>query len=443
MGSGEIETPPSPWYVQLILILLLLVMRTFGPIIVTLSKNKNGEFDYILTTVVIQVELYKLLSMCIILPINMYIFRKQVRDYTRKVSDETLQPLRFSDAPKELLEAKAKQKGYILDIDADEKSHAQPILTPITESHPGKFEEVFKVDCKSNLHYIVPGLMYCVVNYTYYFAMRYLNAALIPPLSQMKIITTAFFSFLLLRKKLSFTQILALFVLLIGAVLSTDKLSNMNASTLKSGVFIGFCIMIVYVTSGAFGNVYNELRFKVNGKRSIILQNIQLYIYTSAFYALFLAKDWKQIRDKGFFGGYNRFTILSIVMDTFIGITCSFIFKYLDNISYVFISVVCIFTTAVFSIPITGFKISFLFVLGILNVTFAVLIYYQNRIFSAVCCKRCSSKEERVRGYLAAQAKLFNYTLKDSFTLKAAAREEKDLGEAKKCNCFAKNKKNI
>lgn len=159
----------------------------------------------------------------------------------------------------------------------------------------------------------IPAGLYVVQNNLQYISASNLPASIFQVLSQLKIVTTAIFSVLMLSKKLSFQQWAAVVALTCGVALV--QYSNTSDSSLDSAsVTLGLlCITLSCVTSG-FAGVYFEKVLK-SGSTSLWLRNIHLsavgMVLSVAVCAL---SDGEVISRRGFFAGYTVTTWSVIVL---------------------------------------------------------------------------------------------------------------------------------
>jgi UDP-sugar transporter A1/2/3 len=125
---------------------------------------------------------------------------------------------------------------------------------------------------------MIPSLLYTIQNTLQYYAISTLSAPLFQVFAQMKIITTAIFAVLILKKSLSTLQWAAI-VALAGGV-ATVQLSQMkessSGSTEQSNVSGIIAIVVACVLSG-FAGIYFEMMLK-SSNTSIWLRNIQLSV---------------------------------------------------------------------------------------------------------------------------------------------------------------------
>lgn len=123
----------------------------------------------------------------------------------------------------------------------------------------------------------IPALLYTIQNNLIYLAISNLDAAVFQVTFQIKILTTALFTVILLNRSLKITQWISLFILFVGISIiqiQNVKSSDGNADAQKNALFGLMCVISACVLSGLAG-VYFEKILK-NSKTSIWVRNIQL-----------------------------------------------------------------------------------------------------------------------------------------------------------------------
>lgn len=120
----------------------------------------------------------------------------------------------------------------------------------------------------------IPSMLYTVQNSLQYFSMSCLSAAVFQVLYQMKIITTAVFSVILLAKRLQSHQWISILALAVGVALVQLSQLSMSSSNKTNSVAGLVSVLLGCLTSG-FAGVYFEMVLK-SSKASIWLRNIQL-----------------------------------------------------------------------------------------------------------------------------------------------------------------------
>jgi UDP-sugar transporter A1/2/3 len=231
------------------------------------------------------------------------------------------------------------------------------------------------------------ALLYTVQKNLLYVAISNLDAAVFQVTYQAKILTTALFSVVLLRRKLSRQKIGGLLLLTMGvALVQLDKVEdNASQSYQEQNRWAGvFAVLGACCTSG-FGGVYFELVLKphqadsTGPPPSVWAKNVQLSTFaliialTTAF-----IKDHKAILSDGFFQGYSPLVILVITLEAGGGLVVAAVIKYADNILKSFATAVSIVTSTIVSMWVFGFIVSKLFVQGSLLVFVAIGLYSRN-----------------------------------------------------------------
>lgn len=122
----------------------------------------------------------------------------------------------------------------------------------------------------------------------------------------MKILTTAVFSLLMLRKKIILNQWVALILLVLGVVLvqlaQTESKDKSQADD-KQGRFIGFLAAISACWLSGFAGVFFEKILK-GASISVWMRNVQLSMCSIPFAIVTCAfNDFTAIQTKGFFFG--------------------------------------------------------------------------------------------------------------------------------------------
>ncbi|CAG8506475.1 6780_t:CDS:1 [Ambispora gerdemannii] len=227
---------------------------------------------------------------------------------------------------------------------------------------------------------LIPAALYTVQNNLQYVAVSLLDAATFSVTYQLKILTTALFSVILLKRSLSGMKWFSLVLLTLGVALV--QLPSDNNSTTKGDNesmerFVGLgAVAVACVISGMAG-VYFEKVLK-GTHASIWTRNIQLSFF-SLFTALIMGVWWKDgvnVAEKGFFFGYNMVVWAAIVCQAIGGIIVALVVKYADNILKGFATSISIILSFLASLWIfTDTSISTAFLAGSTLVLAATYIY--------------------------------------------------------------------
>ena len=248
---------------------------------------------------------------------------------------------------------------------------------------------------------------------------------------QLKILTTAFFSVVILHKPLSRLKWIALGILTIGIALvvmpkdavsltgifsyftsssqpvassvTTDDTSLGNQSNAQGF----FAVLMACVLSGLAG-VYFEKVLKapskpagphtaenggtdIEGKVIVVeepfqedyapaqlwVRNIQMSFFSVLLGMVFvvLLQDGATIAERGFFVNYNALTWCVIGIQAFGGLIVALVVKYADNILKGFATSISIILSSLLSVFLFGFSITGTFVLGATFVIYATYLY--------------------------------------------------------------------
>ena len=234
-----------------------------------------------------------------------------------------------------------------------------------------KFQNVIKFEGGGLMDWgrlAVPSVLYTVQNSLQYTAMSMLSAPVFQVCYQMKIITTALFSVLLLNRHITPLQWGSVSALAMGVALVQISQQS-GGDDGKSSSFLGLIAVAVGCMTSGFAGVYFEMVLK-SSRASIWVRNIQL-----AFIGIFMAgcgcliKDYDGIfsREEGFdfFHGYNSIVWGVIVFQAAGGLIVAMVVKYADNIIKNFATSFSILLSALTSaVLFRDVQINFFFIVG-------------------------------------------------------------------------------
>ncbi|KAK3101310.1 hypothetical protein FSP39_002590 [Pinctada imbricata] len=232
------------------------------------------------------------------------------------------------------------------------------------------------MDC---LKVSVPSLIYIMQNNLLYVALTNLDAATFQVTYQLKILTTALFSVIMLNKHLSKEQWASLVVLFTGVALvqlqPDNKPHKATSSEVEHNPLVGLAAVLISCLMSGFAGVYFEKILK-GTKQSIWLRNVQLSVLGVVIGAItMLVKDGEKLWAKGFFYGYDYLVFIVILLNSFGGLLVAVVVKYADNILKGFATSAAIIVSCVASIYIFDFQLSLQFTTGALLVIVSVYIY--------------------------------------------------------------------
>lgn len=205
----------------------------------------------------------------------------------------------------------------------------------------------------------------------------------------MKILTTAGFSVLMLRKKLSFVQWTSLLFLAIGVGIVQIQSIGGTANTSSSGgnTMNGMkgllAVMAACMTSGLAG-VYFEMVLK-NTQADLWIRNVQLSLFSllPALMPILFSQhatsdtsviDWIT----SLFDNFGPWAWATVLIQVLGGLVTAMVIKYSDNILKGFATSLSIVASFLASVALFNHHMSFPFVLGSTIVLNATWMYNQN-----------------------------------------------------------------
>lgn len=238
-----------------------------------------------------------------------------------------------------------------------------------------------------------------------------MDAATFQVTYQLKILTTAFFSVIILKRNLSKLKWIALAILTLGIALvnlpkgaSTAFISYMTGNTIvlsdatqqvgnQSNIQGIVAVLTACLLSGLAG-VYFEKILKaspareedVEGKQEededvlknqIWIRNIQMSFFSIALGLVFVVmlQDGVTVVEKGFFVNYTSLTWIVIAIQAIGGLIVALVVKYADNILKGFATSISIILSSIVSAWLFNFSFSGAFVLGATMVIYATYLY--------------------------------------------------------------------
>jgi len=228
----------------------------------------------------------------------------------------------------------------------------------------------------------VPAILYTIQNNLLFLALSYLDAATYQVTYQLKILTTAIFSVVMLGKQLDVPKWSSLVMLMVGVALvqwPTDAGGHSkNAAQEHSWAdkMIGLVAVLLACVSSGFSGVYFEKILK-GSTTSVWMRNLQLAFF-SIFSGIFavLFSDFKAIREHGFFQGYNSVIWIVVLLQAYGGLIVGLVVKYADNILKGFATSLSIILSSLCSyFLLSDFDPSTAFLLGALTVIGATFLY--------------------------------------------------------------------
>lgn len=237
------------------------------------------------------------------------------------------------------------------------------------------------------LHMCIPAIAYVIMTNLSLVSGANLDVITFQIINQLKIPVTVFFSILFLRSKFRVLQYFSVLILMTGAILvqSTDIEDTVpkeihyenfvSKKLLLSDKTLGIVTGLLACVLSGFSGVYFEKILKSH-ETTVWSRNLQLSILSipPALIASF-AKDWWQIREKGFFHGYNYVVWIVIFLQAFGGLIVALSVKLTDNVSKSYATSCSIIVAGVSSTIIFHYTFNYQFLGGAALVILSVPLY--------------------------------------------------------------------
>ncbi|KAH9958290.1 nucleotide-sugar transporter-domain-containing protein [Russula dissimulans] len=273
-------------------------------------------------------------------------------------------------------------------------------------------KEVFRPDCWK---LSIPAILYVIQNNLQFVAATNLEVATFQVSYQMKILTTAAFSVLLLRRKLSPFKWLALFFLAIGVGIVQIQ-SSVAKNPLGDGPsvdvytmspFKGFLAVAAACFTSGLAGVYFEMVLK-NSTADLWVRNVQLSLFSllPALVPIVMAPSPSSGAPAHsvpslthLFANFTPWAWATVITQVVGGLLTALVIKYADNIMKGFATSLSIVISFLASVGLFHFRITGSFILGASVVVAATWLYSQPDCKQRACmapfkffrARRCSN----------------------------------------------------
>mmetsp|Transcript_21836 Transcript_21836/g.70368 ORF Transcript_21836/g.70368 Transcript_21836/m.70368 type:complete len:454 (+) Transcript_21836:196-1557(+) len=211
----------------------------------------------------------------------------------------------------------------------------------------------------TTLLFAVPALCYTLQNNLWYYALSHLDPVTAAVTSQMKVITTAVATVLMLDRRLNLPQWGALLVLTLGLVVMQlqDKTGGNGSQDRNS--LSGAGAMLLATMLSAYSGVFLEKLFK-SLPLTLWLQSIQLSLFAlPTAWVTMVVYDYSHLRRGNLMVGFNMVVWVAVALNALGGVAVSMALKFADNILKTFAVGISIVLNAVasallFDVPVTA-----------------------------------------------------------------------------------------
>ncbi|RLN21402.1 hypothetical protein BBJ28_00023218 [Nothophytophthora sp. Chile5] len=241
------------------------------------------------------------------------------------------------------------------------------------------------------LLYAVPALLSTLENNLAYLILRFLDAATVSVLWNLKVLLTAVLFRLVLKHPLSELHALAIALLVLGVLTSqsdrargpegaaTDSSGNGSGSSEADDKqrAAGVALVLLAVTLSSCSSVFAEWTLKRLAHWPFLWQNAQLYSFGVLFNGVgVLLVDGEAVRSLGFFHGYSGWTAAVVAVNCVAGLAMTCILKYLDNMACVYSHAMAMMLTTLASVLFFAFSPSLEFACGLGVLVISVYLYH-------------------------------------------------------------------
>ncbi|CAH0479136.1 unnamed protein product [Peronospora belbahrii] len=251
-------------------------------------------------------------------------------------------------------------------------------------------------------YYAIPSFLYTIDNNLNYIILRFMDAATLSVLWNLKIVVTAILFRFVLKHPLSELRKIAIVLLVVGVLTSESShlretkhtmatenssdngsvngmqsMEDIVAAKSAQDLLTGVLLVLMGITFSSCASVFTEWAFKRKSNCSFLWQNMQMYIFGIIFNtAGVLLVEGDEIYSKGFFHDYNNWTIAVVAVNSIGGIGMGFILKYMDNIACVYSHSMAMMLTMLFSMLFFSFSPSLEFGCGLTVLIISMYIYH-------------------------------------------------------------------
>jgi solute carrier family 35 (UDP-sugar transporter), member A1/2/3 len=182
---------------------------------------------------------------------------------------------------------------------------------------------------------LVLAFIYGAMNILSFVSLRNISAGMFTIFAQLKIISTATFSTIILKRQYSWTQWRALIALMLGVLLFSEPIwgdpDKQKVASKDANQALGTAAVLIEVTLSGFASIYFEKVIKTDPlQMGIWDRNFQLALGSLPVYIMFIVADGGG--QAGFLGGWSFLTLLLSGLGAAGGLLVALSIKYGDSI---------------------------------------------------------------------------------------------------------------
>lgn len=230
------------------------------------------------------------------------------------------------------------------------------------------------LNVKDTLRVCVPSFLYIVQNNLLYVSASNLDAATYQVTYQLKILTTAFFAVIVLKRRLNKYQWSALAILAAGVALvqTSSGQESKSSNNQEQSKLIGFGAALSACFISGFAGIYFEKVLK-SSNISVWMRNVQLSFLSLPFGIITYMMN--EGTSRNLLEGFDGFVWYLVILQAAGGLIVAVVVKYADNILKGFATSVAIIISCVASIYLFSFTLTLQFASGTLLVMSSIFLY--------------------------------------------------------------------
>jgi solute carrier family 35 (UDP-sugar transporter), member A1/2/3 len=182
---------------------------------------------------------------------------------------------------------------------------------------------------------LVLAFIYGAMNILSFVSLRNISAGMFTIFAQLKIISTATFSTIILKQQYSWTKWRALIALMLGVLLFSEPIwgdpNKQKVASKDANQALGTAAVLIEVTLSGFASIYFEKVIKTDTLQlGIWERNFQLALGSFPVYIMFIVSEGGG--QAGFFGGWSLLALLLSALGAAGGLLVALSIKYGDSI---------------------------------------------------------------------------------------------------------------
>lgn len=238
------------------------------------------------------------------------------------------------------------------------------------------------------LRVMVPAGIYNCQQMLEFVALSRLEAPVFSIIVQTKLLTTALFSVVILRKRLKKLQVIALVLLMVGVILAQMKdgksTSLLAAAGDSAGAAMGIMATLGIATLSGFAAVYTEMVLKrgkmvAHNKESqdmLAYMQIHMALASLVMIGIFaVGSDMPLIIERGLWYGFDLAAVMSVVSSALGGLIVAAVLKYADSVLKGYATAASVILTGWLSVVFFGTTLDLHFVLAMVTVICSIFLY--------------------------------------------------------------------